>query len=421
MAGMLPRDGPAPAPPRTRGVRERRCGTLPRVLAVLRRPGVLPLFAASCVARLPMGALGLLLVLLEEERTGSYARGGAVAGVYVLAVGVFAPWLARLIDRRGQTAVLRIGATVSAAAIATLALLPAVTPLGASLAVAALAGALQPPMAACMRALWPELVEVGPARHNAYALESVALEIVYIAGPAVIVAGVGSISLNLALGVAAAALFVGAWSFSLHPVSRARAGTVLAERDLIGALRGRGVRVLLVVFALLGLTVGAVEVVVAGFTGGDEDMSGLLLGLWGLGSLLAGIVIARVGAAGDGPRRLAILVGAWGLAHALIGLADSTVTLGALLLVAGATIAPTFVTANGLLDHIVPDGQLTEAFTWTSTGITAGVAAGNVLAGLMIDHGSPGLAIGLLGGFTALTAVVVVRASGPALAGSGYA
>ena len=37
---------------------------------VLRAPGALSLFLASCVARLPMGALGLLLVLHTQELTG---------------------------------------------------------------------------------------------------------------------------------------------------------------------------------------------------------------------------------------------------------------------------------------------------------------------------------------------------------------
>ena len=48
-----------------------RHGHTERMLTVLRLPGVLPLFLASCVARLPMGALGLLLglFLLLSNRT----------------------------------------------------------------------------------------------------------------------------------------------------------------------------------------------------------------------------------------------------------------------------------------------------------------------------------------------------------------
>ena len=53
---------------------------LAHVRDVVRTPGALPLFAASCVARLPMGAVGLLLVLHGKALTGSYAAGGLFEG-----------------------------------------------------------------------------------------------------------------------------------------------------------------------------------------------------------------------------------------------------------------------------------------------------------------------------------------------------
>src|SRR3954467_15218582 len=100
-------------------------GSLPVMRRVLRTPGVLPLFLASCVARLPMGALGLLFVLHTQALTGSYARGGLVAAGYTLGLGASNPALARLVDRRGQTLVLLAGAPVCATAVATAAVLPA--------------------------------------------------------------------------------------------------------------------------------------------------------------------------------------------------------------------------------------------------------------------------------------------------------
>src|SRR3954447_2150933 len=108
--------------------------------AVLRLPGVLPLFAASCVGRLPMGALGLLMILRTHDITGSFAHGGLVAGAYTLALGSSNPGLARLVDRRGQTVVLRAGAVVAATAIVAFALLPAGAPTGLFAACAAAAG-----------------------------------------------------------------------------------------------------------------------------------------------------------------------------------------------------------------------------------------------------------------------------------------
>src|SRR5689334_4404003 len=118
---------------------------------VLRTPGVLSLFVASCVARLPMGAIGLLLVLHTQALTGSYAAGGLAAGAYALALGLSNPVLGRVADRRGQTLLLRAGAPVAAAAIVAVALLPAGAPQGAIVACAVVAGLAQPPVGACMR------------------------------------------------------------------------------------------------------------------------------------------------------------------------------------------------------------------------------------------------------------------------------
>ena len=107
---------------------------------VLRTPGVLSLFVASCVARLPMGAIGLLLVLHTQALTGSYAAGGLAAGAYALALGLSNPVLGRVADRRGQTLLLRAGAPVAAAAIVAVALLPAGAPQGAIVACAVVGG-----------------------------------------------------------------------------------------------------------------------------------------------------------------------------------------------------------------------------------------------------------------------------------------
>ena len=382
------------------------------MLAVLRLPGVRSLFAFSCIGRLPMGALGLLMILVTHDRTDSFASGGLVAASYTIALGFSNPALARWVDRAGQTIVLRSGAIVSSAAMATFALLPESAGVGVLMACAAVAGAAQPPVGACMRSLWPVLTSDADLRHAAYSLEGAAGEIIYILGPVAIVGGIGAWSLHAALLACALAVLVGDLLFSLHPVSRGWRPPEHAERHLLGALRGPGVRVLIAAFALCGLAVGAVEVAVPALLEplGREKLTGLLLGLWGVGSLLTALLVARAGAASDPPRRLSVLLVAWGAAHAALALATGPVSLGVLLLVAGASISPVMVYANGMLDHLAPAGTLAEAFTWTTTGLTAGIASGAALAGVLVESASPSTAFAVLGGGGVLAAVIV-RAS----------
>ena len=382
------------------------------MLAVLRLPGVRSLFAFSCIGRLPMGALGLLMILVTHDRTDSFASGGLVAASYTIALGFSNPALARWVDRAGQTIVLRSGAVVSSAAMATFALLPESAGVGILMACAAVAGAAQPPVGACMRSLWPVLTSDADLRHAAYSLEGAAGEIIYILGPVAIVGGIGAWSLHAALVACALAVLVGDLLFSLHPVSRGWRPPEHAERHLLGALRGPGVRVLIAAFALCGLAVGAVEVAVPALLEplGREKLTGLLLGLWGVGSLVTALLVARAGAASDPPRRLSVLLVAWGAAHAALALATGPVSLGVLLLIAGASISPVMVYANGMLDHLAPAGTLAEAFTWTTTGLTAGIASGAALAGILVESASPSTAFAVLGG-GGILAAAIVRAS----------
>jgi MFS family permease len=386
------------------------------MLAVLRLPGVRSLFAFNCIGRLPMGALGLLMILQTHELTDSFASGGLVAASYIIALGVSNPALARVVDRTGQAIVLRVGAVVSASGMAAFALVPDGAGTGALVACAVVAGAAQPPMGACMRSLWPVLAPDADLRHAAYALEGAAGEIIYILGPVAIVGGIGSWSLHAALFACALAVLIGDTLFSLHPASRGWRPSEHAERDLLGALRGPGVRVLIAVFALCGLAVGAVEVAVPATLEplGREKLTGPLLGLWGVGSLLTALVVARAGAASDPPRRLTVLLVAWGAAHAALALATGPVSLGALLLLAGASISPVLVYANAMLDQLAPLGTLAEAFTWTTTGLTAGLAVGAALAGVLVEQASPSAAFAALGGGGVLAALIVrAAARGP--------
>ena len=363
-----------------------------------------------------MGALSLLAILRTHDVTGSFARGGLVAGAYTIALGVSNPVLARLVDRTGQTRVLRVGVLVAAAAVTTFALLPAGAPLGLMIACAAVAGSAQPPVGACMRSLWPHLASSEDQRHAAYALEGVAMEVVYISGPLIIVGAIGSWSITAALLACAAFMLVGDFAFSAQRSSRQWRPPEHADRHLAGALRGRGIRVLIAVFALCGLAVGAVEVALPATLEplGDTNLTGPLLGLWGVGSMIGGLVVARLGAPADAPRRLALLLTAWGAAHAALALGAGAISLALLLTVAGVAIAPTLVCANGMLDDLAPPGTLTEAFTWTTAGMTAGIAAGAALAGAIVESASPSLAFALLGGGGVIAALLVRgAATGP--------
>src|SRR5688500_9456768 len=145
-----------------------------RYLEILRSPHIGAMFAASLLARLPIGINGLAIVLLLRSETGSFAIAGAATGALALGTGVAAPFAARLVDRVGRR-VMPLLALVHAAGLAGIvALAGPDAHAGPLIACAAVAGAAFPPASSVVRAQYPVLLEDRPhLLQSAFALDSV--------------------------------------------------------------------------------------------------------------------------------------------------------------------------------------------------------------------------------------------------------
>jgi MFS family permease len=384
---------------------------------LLTTPGVPRVFAASLVARLPAATIELLLVLRVRDLGGSYAAGGVAAGACALGLAAGAPVVGRAVDARGQTRVLAICTAITVAALLTLALVPAGTSLAIVVGLAALTGAAHPPLSACMRALWPRLVPDRSAQHAAYALESAALELVFVIGPAVVAGVVAARSPALALGLCAVLLAGGSAAFSADGASRSWAPLADRPRGAAGALASRGLRMLLAVLVCLGLSFGAIEVSVVAFCGehGAPSAGGLFLGAWGAASMVGGLIAARCGTAAQPVARLLALLGGLAAADLLVAAAPVPAALLLAMVAAGVPIAPLFAIVYQLAGDVAREGTATEAFTWLSTGIGVGLACGTTLAGALAQHGGPHAGFAAAAIAIGVGALVVARAGGAAL------
>jgi predicted MFS family arabinose efflux permease len=381
------------------------------VIALLRHPGVATLLAVNVLARIPTAGASVLLVVHVHALTGSYAAAGAVSAACALSLALAAPLLGGLVDRRGQTGVLVAAGLVSGAAYVTLGLLPHSAPTVALALVAALAGAAQPPAGACLRTLWPDLLAGDEAAIGAaFSLEAAVLELTYIAGPLGLLTLAAVTTSSLAVVVTGVTMTAGTLAFAARPESRAwrphDAGGAPRERS---ALSEPGVRTIVAIMAVVGALVAGVEVAVAAAThdAGVPGANGPLLAVWGLGSLLGGVLAARAG----GARDLTLLLVGLAATHALLAAGAGTMlVLAGLLLVAGAFVAPVFGTTAELTGALAPPGTATEAFAWTSTALGAGVAVGAAAAGVIVDAAGPAPAFFASGAVGLLAAVVAISA-----------
>jgi MFS family permease len=351
---------------------------------------VLRLFCIAIVARTPYAATGLLLIVRTKELTGSYAASGLVAGAASVALALVSPAVGRLVDRDGQTTVLRVAVVLNASALTGFGLLPHGTPLGLLVGCAALSGAATPPIGACLRTLYPTLVE-GERLHRVFAIESATLEVTYILGPLLMLAIASLAGTGTALVISAAALGGGTLVFSATRESRAWRAPPSGVARRGGALRSTGLQTIAIAIALAGATFGAIEVAVpaACQAAGSKGATGPLLAIWGLGSMLGGLLAARAAPA-DAARWIVLLLAALGIGDLALVPVSALSGLAPLLLVAGAAIAPLLGIAYSVVERVTPGGGQTEAFAWLTTAIGVGIAGGSALAGALVDAGGPG-------------------------------
>ena len=385
----------------------------PSLISVLRLPDVARTLVSSLLGRLPYTAIGLLLILRVRGMGGSYAEGGAVVAAFAVGLAAGAPLVGRMVDRRGQTLVLMCCAVAASLPLLAIALVPDATPVAVVGALAALSGLLHPPLSGCMRALWSTLVRDPDSRHAAFALETSALEVTFVIGPVVLVGGLAA-AVSPGAGLAACALLLigGTWAFATTPSSRRWRPAVSrgGERSAAGALASPALLVLLLGVAFVGASFGAIELAVTAFAEehGSRGLAGPLLGAWAAGSLVGGVVASRSGAPAQPARRVLALLAATAVADAALMAAASPWALAVALVLAGSFIAPAFATLYGMVPDLARAGTLTESYTWLTTGISIGAAAGSALAGAVVAAGSSRAGLAVAAAMVALGALSLV-------------
>ena len=378
--------------------------------------GARRVFATSIIARLPLAMLSIGLVVHVQRLTGSFAAAGVVTGVYAIALGVGGPLLGQLIDRRGQTLVLLASASAAAALLAAIAMLPTGAPPALIVALAAGIGVATPPVAACLRTQLPTLISDPSAVGSAYAFEASVVELTWIFGPPLVLC-IGALwSTGAALALVGLILFLGTASFAAQPTSQSWQPARPARRPRGGALRTPAMRTLVIVLVAVGVLLGAVEVAVtaAAKTLDGTTAAAPLFAVWGVGSFAGGLLASRLGGGartGAGIALLLCVLTAGSLA--LIPAGESMLALGAVLVLAGAAIAPTEAALYAMVDAAAPAGTITEAFAWLATAMEVGGALGAAGAGPLIDHAGPAAAFALAGGAGALAILLRARTLSP--------
>ncbi len=350
------------------------------------------LLIASYLARVPVTAISLALILAMRESDRGYAAAGLVTGVYVAGLAITAPRLGSLADRFGAPWVFGVGAPLCGLTLAAFAVGVETLPLGALLVVAVVAGASLPPLGALTRGFLTPLVPDEERRSRLFAIDATAQEICFIGGPLVLAGLLALGSARQALVVLAALLAIGAAGYALaaRPLPRP---SPMRRAEAPSPLSSRGLRALLGVTVLIGVMFGAIELGIAAALEeqGSRDAAGLYLGIWSVGSLVGGVLAVRFPTTDPARRQVRALALAALSALLIVPAAGSGVLLAGALVVQGVSQAPLMAVGYAIVPRVT-SGRLSEAFAWLTSAVVAGIAVGTTLAGLVSDQVSPAAA-----------------------------
>lgn len=378
---------------------------------LLRTRYAIRLLTGTLVGRLPNATATLGILLLTRAEGGSYTLAGSLSAVYGVSNAVGQPLLGRAVDRYGQPFVMLPAALLSAAGMAVFALVgPA--PLPVAYAAMLVAGLFTPPLEGGLRALWPAVLKRADRLHAAYALDAVAQEVMFAAGPLLVTLLVaagsasGAVLWVAALGVAGASAVVTA-----APSREWRAEP--REPDWLGPLRAPGLRALIGSLFFVGLALGAIAVAAVAYADGHGGgmVSSYLLSSLSLGALVGGVGYGARPWAGTPESRLRLLAAGLALCYLPLVLVPGVLLMSALSALAGFFLAPVLACAFVVVDRHAPSGTVTEAFSWLVTAFGVGAAFGAAGSGPASQHGGPaaGFAVAAGGGLVALFVLLVTR------------
>jgi MFS family permease len=349
------------------------------------------LFIAAFFARIPMMAAPLVFTLyVVDDLDGTYAQAGVVAAATTLGAAIGSPWRGRLIDRLGMRrailpSIIAVGLLYPVATLSTYVWL---------IPISLLMGLFLIPVFSIVRLSLSVMVEERQ-RRTAFSADSVISEASFIIGPAAGVLVVTQAGADVALyAVGACEVLAGLIFLQLNPPTRSTPSEGDPAPDK-AAVKTPFVSVPVVfLFLISGGTMATLMGTDLGIVAELRELDkvgaiGFTYGLWGLSSLVGGLIYGTL----NRSIRPTYLLLALGLTTIPVGLGGEVWSLSLWVIPTGFLCAPTMTAAAEWIAKLVPEERRGEAMGWQGTAFTIGGAASSPVIGAAIDE------VGAWGGF----------------------
>lgn len=361
---------------------------------LFRLPGVGVLLLVGLVSRVPSSAMGMALTLhVVETLKMDFLPAGVVTAASTIGMAVGSPLAGRFVDRYGLRPVLAVTTAAQAVFWSCAWALPYPVLIGA----AAVAGLLALPVFGVIRQCLAAMVPL-EQRRTAFSFDSMFVEVSFMTGPALAVAGItvfGSAPTMAAIAIGITGAGIGL--LVLNPPTRSAAE--LAEPEVKIPRRVWLTPRLLALFGTVAaatfvLAASELAMVGAMTDTGHAQWIGLAVGIWCFYSLVGGFLYGML-SRGFSPLVLIGAMGALTVPAALVSGGWWWMLLA--LLPAGLLCAPSLSATVETLTRWVPAGARGEAMGLHGTALLLGGAASAPIAGKVIDLYGASWAFGVAG------------------------
>ncbi len=359
----------------------------------LQLPDTRNMLLAGLLARMPVGMMGLSMLLFVREELGSLVQAGVIVGAFFISAAIVAPLIGRLVDRIGPKPPLYVLACIQPIAF-LLFIFNIITTKNyvAAIACVMLAGASASPVSVLTRTIWRLRFGQDEAlRKMAFTLDSIMVEINFTIGPLLVAVLIALVSPRAAFFVSVGFATIAVGIFLASPAlkywQQIKPEIGAAPRHFFGPLTNTGLQKLYVLSFGFAFCLGILEVSYPayGTVISQPAFGGVLLALNSIGSAVGGLIYGTLKLRASMGRQFAASLAILAvplLAHAFM---QQQIAFAIFAFAAGLAIAPAFTAQIMLVTDMTPPKYATEAFTWSSTCIVSGIGLGTAGGAALID------------------------------------
>ncbi len=344
-----------------------------------------PALVVAFLARTPYAMVPLGVMTAFTSATGNVAIGGMATGVASASTAIAAPILGRVADHLGQRALLLTVIPVNALGLLGLFFTSLQTNVPWYLwALCIITGATAIPVGSFTRSRWVQHTTTPYQLAAAFSYESMADELVFVLGPALVGIAASAAVPSAPLALAFLLMVIAGIPFAATaPKKQQLTKTDGSKTAPPIASVMRAVVVPAAVLIAIGIYFGSSQ---AGITLRAENLgvpgqAGLVYSVMGIGSAIAAIMVVAIPESIPFWKRLVVSAVGMSAGMTLIGLAGSLGTTTLVMGVTGFFVGPSLVTAFSLAERLVPPSGITVAMTTMSSSVTVGVALGSSVGG----------------------------------------